>query len=367
MAASPRERLRELLAAARLTSRPGVAAAADPALMAAQEAEADAQVYDELSGALRERTADLLGQGDYSRTADIIGLFRRHRNQAQSLFPERPHLATAALQAVGSSGIMDVCLADLLSGDPARIERGREFAVKLEELGVGAVISAIKSSEDIQSRRVLVSVVRNLGKGALVRLLEQFDEERSSRVLERLLEVVWDLGLDELVFEKLKAAAAHPERRVRFKLVEVLRGKGGERSGETILAFVADENKDVRLAAIAALGELQHRAAVPVLTALLSRRSFLETGEDPDLQAAACTALGRIADERAVEPLIEAIMPPGLFARMREAHPAVRLAAARALGPFTFRPDVRETLTALLKDPYLAIQHLAGEVLGKKS
>lgn len=358
------EGFKSLLEAARHTSRPGVVDRVDPALLGAQEGEADAKIYGDLAGMLTERASDLMARGNYGRTAEILGLFRRHRNSASNPFEDRPGLATQALEAISRSGMTETLLADLLSGDPARIEAARELAVKLEELGAGAIVSAVKTVEDLRARRVLVSVARNMGESAVIRLVAQFDEERSGRALERLLEVAWDLGKDEIMLDKLRALTSHPERRVRYKLVEILQAKGTPQAADAILAMTCDENKDVRLAVLTALGELRHAPAVSALCGLLPQGSLLGKDEEPEIQAAACAALGKIGSEACAAPLLGVLAAKGLLSRLKPPHPSVRIAAASGLAAFAARPEVQEALRALLKDPYLAIQHAAAKALG---
>lgn len=79
---------------------------------------------------------------------------------------------------------------------------------------------------------------------------------------------------------------------------------GDPRSVEQLIAALTDEDEQVRLNAIWALGKLGDRRAVePLIAALMD--------EDQTVRSNAIQALGNLGDRRAVEPLLVALTPNG--------------------------------------------------------
>lgn len=103
----------------------------------------------------------------------------------------------------------------------------------------------------------------------------------------------------------------------RMEAAKALSRSRDPRALAPLLAVLADANRDVRWAAIEALGDLGDRRAVPALVEYLKRPEAYRWGK-----RLAASALGAIGDPAALEPLL------GLLA---DEDPFVRRAAAMAL------------------------------------
>jgi len=76
--------------------------------------------------------------------------------------------------------------------------------------------------------------------------------------------------------------------------------KIGKPAVNPLIEVLNDKNKDIRLVAVVALGEIKDKRAIPPLIEALK-------DEDWCVRFAAAKALGEIKDKRAVSPLIEAL------------------------------------------------------------
>jgi len=104
---------------------------------------------------------------------------------------------------------------------------------------------------------------------------------------------------------------------------------------------------DSKRLAAAALGGMEARTAVPVLTKLLADR-------DPRVRRWAVAALGEIADQQTVAPLSKVLA--------RDSDPGVRVEAAFRLGKFGGEA-ARPALAAALKDSNADVRRLANAAL----
>jgi HEAT repeat protein len=106
-----------------------------------------------------------------------------------------------------------------------------------------------------------------------------------------------------------------------------------------------------RLSAIHAAAIPRHTAAIPPLAAVL-----LRLDEAPDIRAAAATALGRIGD---------AVAAPSLGEALKDPVPAVRYAAAIALGSLPAEGNATRLARTLHSDPSWWVRYAAVLALGR--
>ncbi len=90
----------------------------------------------------------------------------------------------------------------------------------------------------------------------------------------------------------LKRAIGSGDARARRAAIEAFAAIGGEDAGEAVASALADEERDVQLAAIRALGTLRHATALSNLVA---------SAADPEIIAAAASALSEADAKRALE------------------------------------------------------------------
>jgi len=147
---------------------------------------------------------------------------------------------------------------------------------------------------------------------------------------------------DPLSLPALQRALADPEPEVRSMAV-LSSGLLGSRDAAPGIRALLDrslevsgrEAREVRVAAVTALGLLGDRASVQVLTRVLAARSL----RDDRLRAHAATALGRVAEVAALPSLIAAAK--------EDSDASVRRAATLALGAFRGR-EVEAGLVGIL-------------------
>ncbi len=127
----------------------------------------------------------------------------------------------------------------------------------------------------------------------------------------------------------LRRALAASDVRVRRAALEAIASRGGDAAREHVTMALADEEREVRLAAVRALGRLGHTDALETL---------LGSAADAELVAAACRALGDADPERCVHVVASLVRSPDA---------AVACAAVEAVGQLSV-PRARDVLIAAL-------------------
>jgi HEAT repeat protein len=154
------------------------------------------------------------------------------------------------------------------------------------------------------------------------------------------------LNEDDVV--RLERALAHDDPRVRRAAVDALARSGSRGAADAIVFALADEEHEVKLAAVRALGRL--RRPEPLLAIVADTR-------DPALAATALRALGEADRDRAL-----------VAARAMVGHPdaAIACAAVEVIGHIeaSATPGQARASAAALEDAlFAALEHAEGEVV----
>jgi HEAT repeat protein len=207
----------------------------------------------------------------------------------------------------------------------------------LDLLGVDRTVEPLIDvlEDDTETEEVRTAAARQLGRlgdrRAVERLIPHLHHD-SPGVRQRAALVLGRLG-DLRAMEPLTAALADATDGVRAAAADSL-GKLGDRRGvEPLIAALGDGSADVRKEAawgLGALADQDDRARYALIAALPT-----EAG------STAASALGRLGDRRAVEPLIAAL---------KSADREVRLSAASSLGEIGDTRAVEPLIAALLDE-----------------
>ncbi len=191
----------------------------------------------------------------------------------------------------------------------------------------------------VRRPEVEVKTVRGFSarRGHVEALLRDLDDDEA----QVRADAVFELGFvtDPRSLPALLGAAADRDEQVR-RLAAVSLGRLGEEAAiQTLIERLGDPAPGVRAAAAGALGLFGARA-VPGLTVEVARLLSGPPSADPGMLETA-RILGRIGDDRALDPLA---------ALLREGATGARLAAAEALGELGLTTGI-PALRAALADP----------------
>lgn len=209
----------------------------------------------------------------------------------------------------------------------------------LNEEMAGPMVEHLLVEEQTAVRRKLTDFLPRMGlpfQQAVTSALGTPDWETARR----LLPLVLKLPASD-VHQVLLKLARHTDPRIRRETIRNFGQMDPEVARSPLLAALQDQDTSVRQAAMAALGGLKVKEAIPMLRRIAEERPGTRDLEE---QKAAIAVLGAIGDPEALPTLIPILRRKQWFAR--KAIEELRLAAAHALGELG-GPDATAVLQAV--------------------
>ncbi len=323
-----------------------------------EEPVAQAEVPDDVVGALKDAVTSLSGQTDPAEVERILNQVRSLLNQLQHRTDQAPppmpvpaaapppradvglagkylqlsaQMDVAGFNRIGSE--TDVLLEDLAAMDEGVSEAaGLALAAKGPD-ALEPLLRVVRTGNSLRVRRKAFHLLRRLDAAITRRLLDDMVVGERPEEAQRTLEVLVDFaGLD--LDNWLPFLVRHPHAGTRRGVLSLLAERPTDRSMAILVAALDTAQGTALVDIIDALGQARWQPAVPRLCKLIRKRlAFFPEGPwEP--QQAACRTLGLIGDEKALPALEEvlALSPPWLFTRNKSRE--VREAAAIALSFF---------------------------------
>ena len=212
-------------------------------------------------------------------------------------------------------------VATQISKRPDRKQHFYEVLERTGEEGADAVIEQITQAPTAAERKTLMEVFQELADAvpALRRMLGDsrwFVVRNAADLLGELVAT----GAEEALVALLR----HPDDRVRRSATNALLRLGTPGALKAIYEAVSDKSPEVRMQATAAIATRKDSKTSNTLI------RAIEDEQDPDVQLAMIAALGKVATPDAVQKLVKMAEPEGrLFKRKTT---GLRIAAVQALG-----------------------------------
>ncbi len=319
----------------------------------ALDQERDASVYPVLAD-LGGFLADLrIRRGGLDRAREIVDLLHKHYKIKDPGFVRRGELAYVALERVASAPGLVALAPKARDGDPAA-------AMIFEALGAAATrffIGQLKVAGDTATRLNLAGFVARAGAGAATVLLDEIQKTSVPSDVMHLIEVLPHAMPPDMAEMALTGLLRHPAVAVRKRAATMAAEQAYPRAGTALLdALVIEQDASMKLVYVECLGRLRVKGAVEVLAGLAEARQSAD-----ELRVAACAALGRIGDIRAVPILARVCLrgEKGLTGLLRTTPPQVRASAVRSLALFPGNREAREALRKAQDDKETMVKSAA--------
>jgi hypothetical protein len=203
--------------------------------------------------------------------------------------------------------------------------------------------------------------ISRAGAGAATVLMDELSKTNVPSDLLHLIEVMPTAMPPDMAEMALGGLLRHATVAVRRRAATMLSEQTFPRAGGLLLdSLGAEGDSQTRTTFLECLGRLRFRGAVDALNRIADERQQPE-----DVRCAACAALGRIGDVRAVPVLAKLYYKgeKGLTKVFRTVPVAVRAAAARALAAFPTHKEAREALRAAKDDHDPSVRAVANQAL----
>jgi diguanylate cyclase (GGDEF)-like protein len=272
--------------------------------------------------------------GDARRAAAALDRLQRFEVEPREAIPAPPlggGQSSAIVKQIGED--MAVLVKDLESGDPQKITNAVSTLVGGGEAIFEPLLGLVSSTDDLRARRLALYCLNQTRCPTVDRLLVALHRTQDYAEKCRLITALAEFREPRLSAE-LGGFVRFPEATVRRAALRVLEAFHTETAQTFIREAMSDKDEGVQEDAIASLGRLRSKAAVPDLVQLIRRRTIFVFEKQQGAQRQACLALGTIADSSAVQALILALRPHGWWTLHRTKNAEVRAAAAMALSGF---------------------------------
>jgi len=245
-------------------------------------------------------------------------------------------------------------VAALLPRKRGSAEQYEAVMLRAGEEGAEALIDQLTEATPAEDRRTYYDALLRLGP-SVPSLLHMLGDPRWY-VVRNAADLLGEMRAAEGE-EPLRRHVRHADERVRRAACTALVRIGSPTALQALRAAVRDPAPEVRQVAVCALGE---RAEDPAVATTLARA--LETEEDEEVALALLAALGRIATADAVQRLTAVAEPGGRIFNKKST--ALRVAAVHALGEAR-TAAATATLTSLADDREREVRDAAARALGR--
>jgi HEAT repeat protein len=251
------------------------------------------EVYTTLATCLASLAQTFVLSQDYDAALEIINTFWRHNSADDTRKPEQRRTALEAVATVASPDVLDN-LADILrEGDIQTITEVAEILIKFEDKSVQPLIQVLKDSEDLLVRRVTFEALENIGKDAILSLINDLEKYNPWHMYRNIISILAEIGNRSII--------------------------------QSLARFIKHQNPEVRRETIKAISKIRTPETVSLLIDALNDR-------DERVQKEACIGLGYMRDVSTAPILMDVIKPPSSFQKTRRRTNGVKGAALWALG-----------------------------------
>jgi diguanylate cyclase (GGDEF)-like protein len=255
----------------------------------------------------------------------------------------------------------DALVKDLESPDgETAISSAASITAKGQE-AIPVVMNYLKSTDSVLGRKRALHILKKIIPKIDNMLIDELMGRSLPEEKRRIIEVLHDFS-DIDILEGLRIFLRSPETDVRQAVMDLLCSRPTARSIELLMEIAAsrpkDDDKPVINDAIEALGRMKCKAAVPLLTRLIRKKTIFVHDRFQEIQEKACLALGKIADPTSLPALIRALSKTPFFFFLRNKSNRVRAAAAFALSSFP-AAEVRPHLQKAARDPLADVRSAA--------
>ena len=336
--------------------------------IATEDKESSDAVYVELADVLEEAANRSLNEGEYEKPKQIVKMFRSHRFAKDEGFEKRWQHADTILKRLAESGLINILIQDLRSGDTGKKQDAYAVLLSLEEFGVYALLNVIKNVEDIHLRRIIAFIVKNIGAEAVKVMVSSISADMPVEEARRIIEVLDGVEYYDIVVAELKGAMNHYSPTIRKEILATLSRIPCAATNELVLSALNDYDSGVKKEAIKSAGRCTLVDSVPSLISYIVPESiFSKEGFEASVQEAACGALGVMKEISAIPVLAAVAGSSGGVLKLQKAKSvSVRAAALFALA--NFKPvETKNILEKFAKDSNSAIAKAARDALRKQS
>ncbi|HZI94717.1 MAG TPA: HEAT repeat domain-containing protein [Patescibacteria group bacterium] len=320
--------------------------------------EQDADVVARLSGVLAFLVDLRLRSGDLGAALDLMRKAEKIGNTTTPALKERGERLAESLSRAGNDKIFKTLTEMLLTGTDQSSMEAAEILKRGGGRSANYLIERLAEEENRSHRARLVMLLKETGKGSSLPFAARLEDSRWYLV-RNVVGILGDIG-DVSIMPQLRKVAAHSDPRVRREVVRTFVRFATPECEELIIAALRDEDRGVQITAVNALASLKGPRALGVMIDLARRSGSFENAP-LELRQEAVAGLGRMGSKEALPVLSEILTRKGFLGYTEPTE--LRAAAARALGGLGSNEAVALLKELVQKDPRPQVREAAQESL----
>ncbi|MDY6795695.1 MAG: HEAT repeat domain-containing protein [Actinomycetota bacterium] len=291
------------------------------------------EVYTTLAACLSSLAQTFILSQEYESALDIIDTFWRHNSSDDTRKPEQRRVALEAVATIADNPVLEN-LADILrEGDIQTITEVANILIKFEDKSVQPLIQVLKDSEDLLVRRVTFEALENIGKDAILNLINDLEKYNPWHMYRNIISILAEIG-NRSIIQSLARFIKHQNPEVRRETIKAISRIHTPETISLLLEAVDDRDEMVQREACIGLGYLRDVSTAPVLLNIVKPpKSFRrERHRSNEVKIAALWALGEIGDYSCIPYCLNILNKRGWLPFMGKRREGLRAAAAQALG-----------------------------------
>ena len=313
----------------------------------------------EIVAILADLLPTLLGLGELGKSALLLRELAALGGANSSLSASAVQAARAVREELARpENVVELIRAT--EHDPAAVSR-RDLSELLSHLPPQALRPLIAAEAHVmrsEVREALLAAIERMGKAHPARLLQLLaGEDEASDLL--IAAVRWSGRLQlSSAISHLTTLIERPDAELKLAVVHALHELGGAAAAGSLARCLGDADRDVRIAAARALGELRYPPARAPLEQAITSKRIREV--DLTERLAFFEAFGSLAGADGVAPLARLLNRRSWLGRREPAE--IRASAALALGHIP-HPAAAEALSAAAGDSDPVVRSAVGRAL----
>jgi HEAT repeat protein len=291
----------------------------------------------------------LVNIADFSSAAKVMNWLRKFEelmvksdSPQDSLQAEKKERTKRAIDQAGEEERIGRITQILNEKENVDLAAVRTYLLSLNCNSISPVLHMLRELKEFQARRMVCDLLAAKGQDKL-EIIKEGLSDKHWFVIRNVIWVLGNIGSAEGV-KHLKPLIHHPDLRIRKEIITSLIKIPGPEAGAVLTQFLEDKDKRIRSLSCKGLTRRKEKGALATLTKLLKDAEFRDTS--PDEKKQLLESYAQIGGNDAI-PLLSKMISKRSWLK-RDQHNETRVFAIRALGLIDTK-EARDALVSISK------------------
>jgi HEAT repeat protein len=295
--------------------------------------ETDSTEFNQMMETVEKILGALVNIADFSSAARVVNWLRKFEgmmsvadSSQNSLAARKGERAKKAINQAGEEERIDKITRIINEKDNVDLTAARVYLFSLNWNSISPVLHMLRELKEFQARRMVCDLLVSKGQDKL-EIIKEGLSDKHWYVVRNVIWVMGSIGSAEGV-KYLKPLIRHQDLRIRKEIITALIKIPGPEAGAILTLMMEDEDKRIRSLTCKGLTKRREKGALPVLMKLLKDAGFRD--KSPDEKKHLLESYVSIGGNEAI-PLLTRMVNKRSWLK-RDQHNETRVFAIRALG-----------------------------------